>query len=120
MCKRGIGRLILTCIQLQGSNIFADEGGDLNSRISFVMFLWICGAILVWGTLQILLPRAFLPSSTLDTEGAWTFGQVLPIILLAMQIISFAEGYMSTCLPKSDAIFSNTHHTVGQKAEVAH
>ena len=76
---------------------------------SFVMSLWICGAGLAWGSLQILVPRAFLPSSTLDTESAWTFGQVLPIILLAVPIMSFAEGYMSTCHLKSGAPFSIAH-----------
>ena len=62
---------------------------------SFVISLWICGAGLVWGSLQILVPRHFLPSHILDTETAWTFGQVLPIILLAVPILSFADGYMS-------------------------
>lgn len=62
---------------------------------SFVITLWICGAGLVWGTLQILVPRYTLPSQTLDTESVWTFGQVLSITLLAVPIFSFTEGYVS-------------------------
>ena len=62
---------------------------------SFVMSLWICGAGLVWGSFQILEPRRTLPSQTLDAENSWTFGQILPILLLAVPILSFAEGYTS-------------------------
>ena len=64
---------------------------------SFVVSLWICGGGLVWGSLQILVPRHFLPPETLLTESTWTFGQVLPITLLATPILAFAEGYMSKC-----------------------
>lgn len=62
---------------------------------SFVVSLWICGAGLVWGSFQILVPRRRLPPQTLDAENSWTFGQILPIMLLAVPILSFAEGYTS-------------------------
>ncbi|KAL8791168.1 MAG: hypothetical protein Q9195_006007 [Heterodermia aff. obscurata] len=62
---------------------------------SFVVSLCICGGGLVWGSLQILVPRHFLPSEILLTESTWTFGQVLPTTLLAVPILAFAEGYMS-------------------------
>ena len=70
---------------------------------SFVISLWICGAGLVWGSLQILVPRRTLPSQTLDTENSWTFGQVLPITLLVVPILSFAEGYVRKLVLCSDA-----------------
>ena len=65
---------------------------------SFVMSLWICGAGLVWGSSQILEPRRILPPQTLDAENSWTFGQILPILLLAVPILSFAEGYTGKSL----------------------
>lgn len=66
---------------------------------SFVMSLWICGAGLVWGSFQILEPRRTIPSQTLDTEDSWTFGQVLPVLLLLVPILSFFEGYTSKSVP---------------------
>ncbi|KAL8947320.1 MAG: hypothetical protein Q9222_006386 [Ikaeria aurantiellina] len=62
---------------------------------SFVTSLWICGGGLLWGSLQIMIPRHFLPSDMQDTESAWTFGQVLPIMLLAIPILSFTDGYIT-------------------------
>ena len=62
---------------------------------SFVMSLWICGAGLVWGSFQILEPRRTVPSQTLRTENSWTFGQILPVLLLLVPILSFSEGYTS-------------------------
>ena len=67
---------------------------------SFVMSLWICGAGLVWGSFQILEPHQTLPSETLGTETSWTFGQVLPVMLLGVPILSFAEGYASKSIPE--------------------
>ena len=66
---------------------------------SFVMSLWICGAGLVWGSFQILEPRRTMPSQTLNTENSWTFGQILPVLLLLVPILSFAEGYTSKSVP---------------------
>ena len=60
---------------------------------SFVMSIWICGVGLVWGSLQILEPRRSLPSQTLINENSWSFGQILPVLLLAVPILSFFEGY---------------------------
>ncbi|KAL8869716.1 MAG: hypothetical protein Q9174_004062 [Haloplaca sp. 1 TL-2023] len=60
---------------------------------SFVMSLWICGAGLVWGSFQILVPRRRLPSQVLEDENSWGFGQILPILLLGVPILSFAQGY---------------------------
>ena len=68
---------------------------------SFVISLWICGAGLVWGSSQILEPHQTLPSQTLDNENSWTFGQILPLLLLAAPILSFAEGYTSKSVPNS-------------------
>ena len=81
---------------------------------SFVVSLWICGGGLVWGSLQILVPRHFLPSATLLTERTWTFGQVLPITLLAIPILTFAEVYMS----KSKSRFSTSSSNVDRTHQV--
>lgn len=70
---------------------------------SFVMSLWICGAGLVWGSFQILEPRRTIPSQILGTENSWTFGQILPVLLLLVPIFSFSEGYTSKSIPNSNA-----------------
>ncbi|KAI4275321.1 MAG: hypothetical protein LQ337_003305 [Flavoplaca oasis] len=67
---------------------------------SFVMSLWICGGGLVWGSFQILMPRRLLPAQAKEAEFSWGFGQILPIMLLAVPILSFAQGYMSMLAPK--------------------
>lgn len=66
---------------------------------SFVMSLWICGVGLVWGSFKILEPCRTIPSQTLNTEDSWTFGQVLPVLLLLVPILSFFEGYSSKSVP---------------------
>ena len=71
---------------------------------SFAMSLWICGAVPFWGSFQILEPRRTLPSQTLGTENSWTFGQILPVLLLAMPLLSFSEGYTSKSIPESQCI----------------
>ena len=86
---------------------------------SFVMSLWICGAGLVWGSFQILEPRRTIPSQTLDTENSWSFGQVLPVLLLLVPILSFFEGYKSKSVP-SPAVPCHSIAKIteiGQKAE---
>ena len=35
----------------------------------------------------------------LNTEDSWTFGQVLPVLLLLVPILSFFEGYTSKSVP---------------------
>ncbi|KAL8765111.1 MAG: hypothetical protein Q9209_007710 [Squamulea sp. 1 TL-2023] len=60
---------------------------------SFVVSLWICGGGLVWGSFQILVPRQRLPAQALEAESLWNFGQILPIMLLVVPVLSFAQGY---------------------------
>ncbi|KAL8845724.1 MAG: hypothetical protein Q9221_009131, partial [Calogaya cf. arnoldii] len=59
------------------------------------MSLWICGGGLVWGSFQILVPRRLLPAQAKEAEFSWGFGQILPITLLAVPILSFAQGYIN-------------------------
>ena len=66
---------------------------------SFVVSLWICGGGLVWGSFQILVPRRRLPAQALEAETSWSFGQILPVMLLAVPIMSFAQGYTSMFAP---------------------
>lgn len=75
---------------------------------SFVVSLWICGGGLVWGSLQILVPRQRLPAQALEAESSWGFSQILPIMLLAVPILSFAQGYTSMFVPNSLTV----HHAV--------
>ena len=64
-----------------------------NLAESFVSSLWICGAGLVWGSLEILKPRRTISAQTLSAENSWTFGQILPVLLLVVPFLSFFENY---------------------------
>ncbi|KAL8635352.1 MAG: hypothetical protein Q9228_007146, partial [Teloschistes exilis] len=66
---------------------------------SFAISLWICGGGLMWGSLQIFVPRQRLSAQILEAEKSWTFGQILPVMLLAVPVLSFAQGYASMLTP---------------------
>lgn len=87
---------------------------------SFMASLWICGGGLLWGTLQILIPRQTLPFNTYSTESSWTFGQILPVLLLAVPVLSFIEGYMGKQDPPLLQDFSSTNSMkVAKRANTA-
>jgi len=54
----------------------------LETIISFSAALWLSILGLVFGTLQIVIPRNQNLASTADTEEKWGFGQLVPLILL--------------------------------------
>ena len=60
---------------------------------SFLVSLWICGGGLVWGSLQILTVRQKVAPEARKEENTWAFGQLLPVLLLAVPITAFTEGY---------------------------
>ena len=52
--------------------------------------LWLDSA-LAWGTQNLMFFT--LVSEDVHKQSAWDFGQLLPVILLAQPILSFAQGF---------------------------
>lgn len=54
---------------------------------------WISAA-LTWGTIRIFLTRrgddfsSLVPQDILDKQDDWKFGQVVPVVLLALPIVA--------------------------------
>jgi hypothetical protein len=59
---------------------------------SFITSLWICGGGLVWGSIQILQVRQTTSVKLRAAENSWAFGQLLPVLLLAVPLVAFSEG----------------------------
>lgn len=72
---------------------------------SSVVSLWICGGGIVWGSIQVLYIRQYIPTEVVETENSWSFGQLLPIFLLALPISVFAECYWSKSIPQARMLF---------------
>ena len=62
--------------------------------------LWLAFA-LAWGTTHLLDTRAYMVSAESDTSGenTWDFGQLFPVILLALPMLSIAESYYGRGTP---------------------
>lgn len=61
---------------------------------SIEQILWLAFA-LAWGTEHLLYTRSYMDmiEKDLSGENTWAFGQVFPVILLALPILTFAESY---------------------------
>ena len=55
-----------------------------------IQIVWLFFA-LIWGTAHLLGARSLYGAVTQSTDG-WSFGQILPLILLALPILSMAEN----------------------------
>lgn len=55
---------------------------------------------LVWGMMQLLLPREALPDRVLREENAWGFGQILAMLLLVLHLLAMAEQTMVCSLQR--------------------
>lgn len=55
-----------------------------------IQILWLCFA-LGWGTAHLLGARSLYGANTQSLDG-WSFGQILPVILLTLPILSIAEN----------------------------
>ncbi|KAI1842380.1 hypothetical protein JX266_011421 [Neoarthrinium moseri] len=58
----------------------------LEFASSFAASIWLSVTSLVYGTIQILVPRAQMLPYTGSTESSWGFGQLVPLILLAQPL----------------------------------
>lgn len=54
----------------------------LETLVSFSASLWLSVLGLVFGTLQVVIPRNQNLASTAGTEDEWGFGQLVPLVLL--------------------------------------
>lgn len=76
---------------------------------SFAASAWMVLGSLTWGTIQLIWARSTVPESIQRQENAWGFGQVLPVLLLAMPlvgIVSDAYGTWDQFLAVCDAAAS--------------
>ncbi|KAH6842174.1 hypothetical protein B0I37DRAFT_356289 [Chaetomium sp. MPI-CAGE-AT-0009] len=60
---------------------------DLFSSMLSELFWLIC--ILAWGTVKLLSSRNTLDARVLEEESQWTYGQILPVLLLVMPVLGF-------------------------------
>ena len=67
---------------------------------SIEQILWLAFA-LGWGTQNLFHTMSYSEKIESDTsdEKAWGFGQVFPVILLALPVLSFAESYYGRAIP---------------------
>lgn len=68
---------------------------SLEVASSFAASLWLSVTSLVYGTIQILIPRAQMVPLTGNTENSWGFGQLVPLILLAQPLGVIFESFWS-------------------------
>lgn len=63
---------------------------------------------MIWGTFKITGTRNTLPKEILEDENAWTFGQIIPVLLLAMPVFSM----VSQLIPNTATTTSTTRDEV--------
>lgn len=63
---------------------------------SFAASLWLVTIGLLWGSFQIYVPRAFADPEVRSAESVWSFGQILPLLLLFQPVIAIVEHFQGT------------------------
>lgn len=63
----------------------------LETLVSFSAALWLSILGLIFGTLQIVIPRNQNLASTAESEEKWGFGQLVPLILLIQPLGALTE-----------------------------
>lgn len=81
----------------------------LETLVSFSAALWLSILGLVFGTLQILIPRNQNLASTAEQEEKWGFGQLVPLILLIQPLGALTEDL---------GVRHDKHHTHSQSLEM--
>jgi len=79
----------------------------LETLVSFSAALWLSVLGLVFGTLQIVIPRNQNLASTAELEEKWGFGQLVPLVLLIQPLGALTEDI---------GVRHNKHH--GQEVEM--
>lgn len=75
--------------------------------------MWLFTAM-IWGTFKITGTRNTLPKTILQEENAWTFGQIIPVLLLAMPLFSM----VIQLIPNGATVTSTTGHESNLLADV--
>ena len=65
------------------------------SFIASMLYLFL---VLFFGSWQIFVPRAFIPSQMLEAENSFGFGQIIPLLLLTLPLLTLLEIYRGTSL----------------------
>ncbi|KKY16131.1 putative udp-glucosyl transferase family protein [Diplodia seriata] len=81
----------------------------LDFAASFFASLTMLTISLAWGTLNLLMPRQAFAEFIGPDENTWNFGQVLPMLLLLLPVVSVVEEFSVA-----------THHEEGQGEVVSH
>ncbi|KAK8053875.1 ArfGap-domain-containing protein [Apiospora saccharicola] len=68
---------------------------------SFAASLWLSLMGLIFGTIQVLIPRSQMQPMTQSQEGTWGFGQLVPLILL-IQPLGMVLEHVWTREPHDD------------------
>ncbi|KAH6637168.1 hypothetical protein F5144DRAFT_208057 [Chaetomium tenue] len=71
---------------------------DLFSSMLSELFWLMC--ILAWGTVKLLSSRNTLDTQILEEETQWTYGQILPVLLLVMPVLGVAGTLSVETKPK--------------------
>lgn len=65
---------------------------------SFAFCLWISAVAFGWGTMQLFIPRfVVLPACVRDAVTQFSFGQILPLIILITPLYGVIEYFSSKC-----------------------
>ena len=74
--------------------------------------LWLAFA-LAWGTTHLMNTRSYMDEVEIDTSGenTWGFGQLFPVILLALPMLSIAESYYGMGTPFARLVLEIGHRT---------
>ena len=83
----------------------------LETLVSFSAALWLSILGLVFGTLQIVIPRNQNLTTTADQEEKWGFGQLVPLILLIQPLGALTEDL---------GVRHDTHHSHSLEMEESH
>lgn len=63
---------------------------------SLAFSIWISTIGLAWGTGSLWAPREFLGRFISDGENSWSFGQIVPMVMLVIPIITLFQEYTGT------------------------
>ncbi|KAF4550757.1 Hypothetical protein D9617_16g015470 [Elsinoe fawcettii] len=77
---------------------------------SFAGSIWFITINLATATAQLFLVRLHLSKADRQAESKWTFGQIVPLVLLILPVLSLFEGYL-TAVVRSPS--SKTKPTLG-------
>lgn len=78
---------------------------------SFAASIWLSALGLVFGTIQVEIPREQVLPYTRDEEDSWDFGQLVPLILLVQPIGAVCEHIWTHDQGDDDSLFASPQIT---------